>query len=166
MSNSGPEQQSGAPLQQVKVLGQFIRDLSFENFLLQRGERNHKPAEFHVNVNLDGKHLKDGVHEALIRLQLTSSEKETDQSIYYLELEFSGLFLFEGIPDNHLQQLLMVECPRVLFPFVRRIVHDVTRDGGFPPFNLEMIDFARMFQAALEERAKTEGKEGKDKKKL
>lgn len=154
MSENEPEQAPAAPQQQVKVLGQFIRDLSFENFLLQRGQRDHKPAEFQVNINLDGKQFKDGTHESIVRLQVTSNEKGTDRSIYYLELEFSGLFKFEGIPEEHFNQLLMVECPRVLFPFLRRIVHDVTRDGGFPPFNLEMIDFARMYQAALQKQAK------------
>ena len=165
MNDRAPAQGSGnagAPLGQVRVLGQFIKDLSFENFLLQRGERTHRPAEFQVNVNLDGRALKDGVHEALIRLQLSSKEKETGASIYYVELEYSGLFHFQGVPGPRVHPLLMVECPQVLFPFLRRIVHDVTRDGGFAPFNLEMIDFARMYQSALEQRAKTPGKDGAD----
>ena len=135
------------------MLRQFIRDLSFENFLLQRGQRDHKPAEFQVNINLDGKAVQGGPQRRSFA-QVTSNEKGTDQSIYYLELEFSGLFQFEGIPEEHFNQLLMVECPRVLFPFLRRIVHDVTRDGGFPPFNLEMIDFGRMYQAALQKQEK------------
>ena len=165
MSDAEPGRKPGsqdAPQQQVKVLGQFVRDLSFENFLVQRGERTHKPAAFQVEFNLDGNPLKDSVHEALIRLQLSATEKETDQPIYHLEIEYSGLFLFEGIPQEHVHPLLMVECPRVLFPFLRRIVHDVTRDGGFPPFSLEMIDFGRMYKSALEQRAKS-GNSGKDK---
>ena len=153
----GTNGNQGSQRHQIKVIGQFVRDLSFENFQIQRGEWAPKPAQFLANVNLDAVNRGNGVFESQFRLQLNANETESENSIYCLELEYSGLFQFVGIPEGHLQPLLMVECPRLLFPFVRRIVQTATMDGGFPPFNLEMMDFAAMYQASLQQqRAKAE----------
>ncbi len=145
---------SGALPNQIRVLGQYVRDLSFENFLLQRNEWKHKPTKFQVNVNLDSHPVKDKVFMSVLRLQLTANEEGSGDPIYCLELDYCGLFGFDGIGEQHIRPLLMVECPRILFPFVRRIIHDTTRDGGFPPFNLEMLDFAGMFNAAIQQQGK------------
>ena len=61
-----------------------------------------------------------------------------------------GIFMIENIPDDQLHPFLMIECPRMLFPFVRRVVHDVTRDGGYPPLNLDAIDFLAMYRAEVD----------------
>jgi len=66
-----------------------------------------------------------------------------------LELDYGGIFHIEGIPDDQLHPFLLIECPRMLFPFARRIVSDVTRDGGFPPLNLENIDFVQLYRQEL-----------------
>jgi preprotein translocase subunit SecB len=69
-----------------------------------------------------------------------------------MELEYGGLFHIEGVPDEQMHPFLLIECPRMLFPFVRRIVSDVTRDGGFPPLNLDNIDFIKLYRQTLEQR--------------
>ena len=78
-----------------------------------------------------------------------------------MEMDYAGVFLIVGVPDEQLHPFLMIECPRMIFPFFRRIVSDVTRDGGFPPLNLENIDWVSLYrneimrrQAASQEAAK------------
>ena len=66
-----------------------------------------------------------------------------------LELDYGGIFKIENIPDDQLHPFLMIECPRMLFPFVRRVIHDITRDGGYPPLNLDTIDFMAMYRAEV-----------------
>ena len=70
-----------------------------------------------------------------------------------MELEYAGVFEITGVPENQLHPYLLIECPRLTFPFVRRIVSDVTRDGGFPPLNLENIDFLKLYRDELQRRA-------------
>jgi len=81
-----------------------------------------------------------------------------------LELDYSGLFQIENVPDDQLHPFLLIECPRMLFPFLRRIVSDITRDGGFPPLNLENIDFLKLYRQEAERRKKEEEKAGSNKK--
>jgi preprotein translocase subunit SecB len=70
-----------------------------------------------------------------------------------MELDYAGVYLIEGVPDEQLHPFLLIECPRLLFPFVRRIVSDLTRDGGFPPLNLDSADFVQLYRNELARRA-------------
>ena len=132
----------------TKVLAQFIRDLSFENILAQKGLDTNSPPDIKVNVNLDAKKRKsENQYEVLIKLSIVSSAKEEDSNdsknskLFILEIEYGGLFEVTGVPEDQIHPYLMIECPRILFPYLRRIVADVTHDGGFPPLNLEQINF-------------------------
>ena len=69
-----------------------------------------------------------------------------------MELDYGGVFQIENVPDDQLHPYLLIECPRMLFPFLRRIVSDVTRDGGFPPLNLENIDFLKLYRQEIDRR--------------
>jgi len=73
-----------------------------------------------------------------------------------MELEYTGVFSIDNIPEEQLHPFLLIECPRMLFPFIRRIVSDVTRDGGYPPLNLENIDFLALYRNELARRAQAE----------
>lgn len=138
----------------LNVLGQFIRDLSFENIAMQRGDFNPASPETRVHVNLDANNLKSkDNYQIIVKLNIDSKERKTGKPIFLLELEYSGLFHIENVPSANLHQFLMVECPRLLFPFLRRIVADVTRDGGYPPFNLDVVDFAALYRQELQKRA-------------
>lgn len=141
------------PAVQMRVLGQFIRDMSFENIMSQKGAPTDVQPDVQVQVNLDAK--KRGVehqYESAIKLNVTSKAKDGDQVLFVLEIDYVGIFHIENVPDDQLHPFLLIECPRMIFPFLRRVVSDVTRDGGFPPLNLENIDFLSMYRNELARR--------------
>ena len=143
----------------TKVLAQFIRDLSFENILAQKGLDTNSPPDIKVNVNLDAKKRKsENQYEVLIKLSIVSSAKKENSNdsknskLFILEIEYGGLFEVTGVPEDQIHPYLMIECPRILFPYLRRIVADVTHDGGFPPLNLEQINFLALYQKEIDRR--------------
>ena len=143
----------------TKVLAQFIRDLSFENILAQKGLDTNTPPDIKVKVNLDAKKRKsENQYEVLIKLSVVSSAKTENSSesenskLFILEIEYGGIFEITGVPEDQIHPYLMIECPRILFPYLRRIVGDVTRDGGFPPLNLEQINFLALYQNEIARR--------------
>ena len=143
----------------TKVLAQFIRDLSFENILAQQGLDTNTPPDIKVKVNLDAKKRKsENQYEVLIKLSVVSSAKTEDSNdsenskLFILEIEYGGIFEVTGVPEDQIHPYLMIECPRILFPYLRRIVGDVTRDGGFPPLNLEQINFLALYQNEIARR--------------
>lgn len=164
MAENGETQPAGDATAQpqtpkMQVLGQFIRDFSFENIMVQKGVGGEVTPEISVQVALDAKKRKVAhQYEILSKYSITSKNKSGGETLFVLELEYGGLFHVENIPDEQLHPFLMIECPRMLFPFVRRIVADMTREGGFPPLNLDTVDFVglyrQMVQAKMEE-AKT-----------
>ena len=149
----------------MNILGQYVRDLSFENILSRRGVDGEVNPEIQVNVNIDAKkRTTDKQFEVIIKLRVDSKAKGTDNVFFVLELDYSGLFQIENVPDDQLHPFLLIECPRMLFPFLRRIVSDITRDGGFPPLNLENIDFLKLYRQEAERRKKEEEKASSNKK--
>ncbi len=139
-----------APQVQMRVLGQFIRDMSFENVMAQKGVSGDVQPEIQVQVNLDAKKRPaDHQYEVSIKLKLTSKAKGMEDVLFLCELDYCGLFHVEGVPEDQLHPFLMIECPRMLFPFLRRIVSDITRDGGYPPVNLDNIDFVALYRNEL-----------------
>ena len=138
---------SGEQKVQVATRGQFIRDLSFENFKAQRKEWQPAELEHEVKLFLDISKEADNrfVVSVKVNLEATSEEKP----VYLLEVDYCGLFVIENMPENQLQPYLAVQCPQLLYPFLRRIISDVTRDGGFPPYNMELINFAAIYQKEM-----------------
>ena len=159
------EENGAAPQQQVqpslKVLGQFIRDLSFENILSRKPVEGQAQPEIQVQVALDGRKRGEGKHyEVMMKLNITSKNKGSDDQLFLLELEYGGIFEIDNVPEEQMHPFLLIECPRMLFPFVRRIVSDVTRDGGFPPLNLENIDFVNLYRQTIQQRQAQQAAEG------
>ncbi|WP_377510032.1 protein-export chaperone SecB [Octadecabacter sp. R77987] len=143
-----------APQINQRVLAQYIRDMSFENVMAQMGVKGEVAPEIAIQVNLDArKRSVDGQYEVITKLKVTSSNKDSKDVLFLLELEYAGIFQIEGVPDEQIHPYLLIECPRITFPFVRRVVSDVTRDGGFPPLNLETIDFLALYRNELARRA-------------
>jgi preprotein translocase subunit SecB len=137
----------------MSILAQFIRDMSFENILAQKGISGEVNPDVQVQVNLDArKRQLENQYEVVVKLKVTSKNKETSENLFLLEMEYGGIFLITGVPDDQLHPFLLIECPRMLFPFLRRIVSDVTRDGGFPPLNLDTIDFLQLYRNELARR--------------
>lgn len=145
------------PAEQVKmqVLGQFVRDMSFENILAQKGLKAEGRPNISVQVALDAKKREgaDNQFEVAIKLNVKSETENAAETLFILELDYAGIFHIENVPDAQMHPYLMIECPRMLFPFTRRIVHDLTRDGGFPPLNLDTIDFVQLYRQDMQRRA-------------
>lgn len=144
-----------APAQpKLQVLGQFIRDMSFENIAAQKGLEGAGQPDIQVQVNLDARKRKvEKQFEVSTKLKIEAKTKDSGEMIFLMELDYGGIFLIENVPDEQMHPFLLIECPRMLFPFVRRIVSDVTRDGGFPPLNLETIDYVALYRQELARRA-------------
>ncbi len=139
----------------IRVLTQFIRDLSFENPRapdVLRGGAAQPQIDMGVEMNARGR--DDGLFE--VDLKLSARANREDGTVFFVELLYGGLFAIEGVPPEDMEPVLLVECPRFLFPFARRIIGDVTTDGGFPPFLLDPIDFAGVY-AARKAQAEAEG---------
>ena len=148
-----PDPQGAAPQQpqvQMRVLGQFIRDMSFENVMAQKGGRSEGQPDINVQVNLDAKKRPtEHQFEVITKLTITSKAKDSGDALFLMEIDYGGVFHIEGIPEEQLHPFLMIECPRILFPFLLRIVSDVTRDGGYPPLNLDNIDFVALYRQEI-----------------
>lgn len=144
----------------MKILGQYIRDLSFENILVQKGVTGEVQPDLKVEVSLDAKKRQaENQYEVLTKYKVTSTNKDGGSQLFILELEYAGLFLIENVPEDQLHPFLLIECPRQLFPFARRIVSDVTRDGGFPPVNLDNVDFVAIYRQELARRQQAQAAE-------
>ena len=142
----------------MSILAQFIRDLSFENILSQKGVTGEVQPDVQVQVNLDAKkRTAENQYEVVMKLKIESKAKSTGDMLFLLELDYAGVFSIENVPEDQLHPFLLIECPRMLFPFVRRIVSDVSRDGGFPPLNLETIDFLALYRNEIARRQAAQG---------
>ncbi|MCB4456959.1 protein-export chaperone SecB [Leisingera sp. McT4-56] len=151
MAENGEAQQQ--PQVQMNVLAQFIRDMSFENVMAQKGTGGEVQPDVSVQVNLDAKKRSaENQYEVVTKLTVESKNKESGNVLFVLELEYVGVFNIVGVPEDQLHPFLLIECPRMTFPFLRRIVSDVTRDGGFPPLNLDNIDFVGIYRNELARR--------------
>ena len=154
---------AAAPQPKSRVLAQYVRDLSFENILAQKGAAPDAQPEIKVQVNLDARKRKaDNQFEVITKLNITSNTKGSNEPLFVLELDYAGVFLIEGVPEEQMHPYLLIECPRITFPFVRRVVSDVTRDGGFPPLNLETIDFMALYRQELARRVEQQRADQKE----
>ena len=157
--NGAADAASTPPQIKQRILAQFVRDLSFENVMAQKGVDGEVKPEIKVEVNLDArKRGAENQFEVITKLKVSSQNTGTEKMLFLLELEYSGVFEIEGVPEAQMHPYLMIECPRMTFPFVRRIVSDITRDGGFPPLNLEQIDFVAIYRQQLALRAEQQKK--------
>jgi preprotein translocase subunit SecB len=147
-TNGGGAQAAAAP--RLQILTQYIRDLSFENIAAQKGVAGDGKPDVKVQVNIDAQQRPSDRYEVALKVKVDSKLAETQ--VFILELDYAGLFLIQNVPTDQLHALLMIECPRLIFPFLRRIVADVTRDGGYPPLNLEMIDFLALYRSEVARR--------------
>lgn len=141
------------PQIKMNILTQYIRDMSFENILAQKGSSGEVTPDVQVQVALDAKkRATEHQFEVSTKVNIESKSKDSGDVLFVLEMDYVGIFHIEGVPEDQMHPFLLIECPRMLFPFIRRIVSDVTRDGGFPPLNLENIDFVALYRSELARR--------------
>ena len=144
--SASPEQLDG-PAAQIQVLTQYVKDLSFENPAAPMSLQGTQKPALEVSIDVQARGLGIDQYEVVIRIR--ADAKAATQAIFVCELSYAGVFVLKNIPQENIQPILLIECPRQLFPFARRIVADVTRDGGFPPLLLEPIDFLTLYRAQL-----------------
>lgn len=133
----------------IHVLGQYIKDLSFENpnapASLASGEGS---PELNVNVNVNAKRISET--DAEVELKLEATARRGTKPLFVTEVTYAGVFQLQNVPNEHLQPIMLIECPRLLFPFARQILADATRQGGFPPLLIDPVDFAALYRQKLE----------------
>jgi preprotein translocase subunit SecB len=131
---------------QARVVGQFIKDLSFENPNV--GKMLEGPGEnpnLKIEVNVNAKQMGPNLYGSDIEFSAIASSKAG--KIYEMELVYGGLFNIEQMPEEALEPFLLINCPALIFPFARRLIADITREGGFPPLLLDPIDFAQLYMS-------------------
>ena len=135
---------------QVRIVAQYVKDMSFENpnapASFNMGEAAQQPR-IDVSVNVNARRASDDLFE--VELKINVDAKNDTQAMFAVELLYAGLFALKNVPDDALEPFLIVEAPRLIFPFARRIVADATRDGGYAPLMLDPIDFASMYLARM-----------------
>ena len=138
----------------LNVLAQYVKDLSFESPGAPNSLRGRENSPgININVNVNANPLSDKEFEVVLTLNARAGEGK--DVMFNVELTYAGVFRISGFPQEHMLPLLLIECPRLLFPFARQIIADATRNGSFPPLMLDPIDFAQMFQQRIaEEQAK------------
>jgi len=155
-TSSGAPQ--AAPQIKMQVLAQFVRDMSFENMVAQKGLGGGEvQPDVQVAVSLDArKRTADKQYDVITKFKVTSKNRATGDMMFLLELDYGGVFLVDGVPEDQLHPFLLIECPRMLFPYVRRIISDVTRDGGFPALNVDNVDFLALYRQEIARRAQAQ----------
>jgi preprotein translocase subunit SecB len=144
---------SNGGMPQLEALAQYVKDLSFENPNAPRSLQPQSAApNIGVQVNVNARDISP--NEVEVEIQLEGKAGEGDGLLFNFELVYAGVFRLTNIPQQHVHQVIMIECPRMLFPFARSILANAVRDGGFPPFLLQPIDFAGLYQAKMMEMQK------------
>ena len=130
----------------IRVVAQFIRDLSFENPRAPNSLRGQSaPPQIELGVEMNARARTDDLYESDLKLTVTA--QTNGETMFQIELLYGGLFQLTNVPEDAIEPTLLIECPRFLFPFARRIIADMTGEGGFPPFLLDPIDFGAVFLA-------------------
>ena len=137
-----------AALPSLAALGQYIKDLSFEN---PNAPNSLAPKEngpnIAISVNVNAKQLSETDFE--VELTLEGKAGEGEGLLFQFELIYAGIFRVQNIPAENIQAVVMIECPLLMFPFSRQIVADCVRNGGFPPLFIDPIDFANLYQQKM-----------------
>jgi preprotein translocase subunit SecB len=150
-SNAAPAAAPGTQ-PSLKILGQYLKDLSFENPNAPGSlAPQQKQPDINIAVNVNARNLAPTDYE--VELHLDAKATSDGKTIFATELLYAGIFRLENFPQNILHAAVLIECPRMLFPFARQILSEATRNGGFPPLMLDPIDFASMYQQRMRQQA-------------
>lgn len=152
--DNGAAKEEMAP--QMNILAQYVKDLSFENPHAPNSLRpREKSPEISININVNPTPLSETDFE--VELKLDAKASEGDEVLFNVELIYAGVFRMQGIPQEAMQAAVLIECPRLLFPFARQIMADATRNGSFPPLMIDPVDFAQLFRQRMAEQQAASG---------
>lgn len=159
---NGPENGNGATAADAAgpsmvVIAQYLKDLSFENPRAPQSFLANVTPQIEVNVDVNARALGDDRYE--VELSVAARAKHEGEPIFVVEAAYAGAFEIKGLPREQLEMVMLVECPRLIFPFLRQIIADATRNGNYPPLMMEPIDFFAIYQANAEKvrQARPEG---------
>ena len=127
----------------IRILAQYIKDLSFENPVVRNAPQSQPNIDLGIDVGATAHQDGGNVFEVSIRIQAKAQAEST--VLFVLELDYAGLFQMQNFKQEEMEPALLIECPRLIFPFARRIIADITRDGGFPPLMVDPIDFRNLY---------------------
>jgi len=146
----GADEQAGAP--SVNILAQYVKDLSFENPKAPASlHQQDSGPQLNINVNVNAEPMSDTDFEVVLTMEAVA--ESGDDTVFAVELVYAGVFRVQNVPKDHLHPFILIECPRLLFPFARQIVSEATRNGGFPPLLIDPIDFASLYRQNMQARA-------------
>ncbi len=163
-STAAPGAPDSQPLPPLTVNVQYVKDFSFEVpsgpeiFATLRSQ-----PQVQINLDVQARRLQEGQHvyEVVLSVRAEANETPTNgtpgRPVFIAELAYAGIFTLNGVPDETVEPMLLIECPRLLFPFARNIVADITREGGFPAVLLQPIDFVALWQQRRAQQAQTVG---------
>jgi preprotein translocase subunit SecB len=138
----------------LNVLAQYIKDLSFENPLAPNiAMPQGQGPQLNVQINVNAKPLSDT--DFAVELSITSKAEFENKVLFAIELIYGGVFRIQNVPQESMHPLVLIECPRLLFPFARQVIADTVRDGGFPPLMLDPVDFAALYRQRLAQQGPT-----------
>ncbi|HZP74556.1 MAG TPA: protein-export chaperone SecB [Pseudolabrys sp.] len=150
-TNGGPAPGQDLP-PQLNVLAQYIKDFSFEN---PNAPRSLAPAQqqpnINIQVNVNGGAMPGSTTDFEVSLHVDGKADLAGSMLFSFELVFAGIFRLQNVPQESVHPLLMIECPRLLFPFAREIIATATRNGGFPPLLLDPMDFVGLYRQKMTE---------------
>lgn len=148
MTTNGESALEAAP--QLNVLAQYVRDLSFENRNAPRSlmPQNEQPA---INIQINVNANPVGEQDFQVELTIEGDARTKELTLFKFELIFGGIFRLAGVPEDSVHPFVLIECPRLLFPFARQIIANATRDGGFPPLYLDPVDFVSLYRQRMAE---------------
>jgi preprotein translocase subunit SecB len=150
LGNGDAAQADSAP--SINVMVQYTKDFSFENPNAPRSlGPQEKPPNISIQVNVNARQVAETDFE--VNILLEGSAGDGAALLFKFELDYAGLFRLRNIPQNDIHPIVMIECPRLLFPFARQIIADAVRGGGFPPLFIDPIDFAMLYRKRLSETA-------------
>ena len=135
----------------IRVVRQFLRDVSFENPKAPESLVGDTAPQIEMGVELNARGRDDGLFD--VELKLSASAKRGNDVAFHVEVVNAGLFQVMNAPQEVMEQILLIECPRFLFPFSRRLISDLTTEGGFPPLQLDPIDFAAVYASRQQQLA-------------
>jgi preprotein translocase subunit SecB len=150
-TNGGPQPQidlSQMPVPRIGVLTQYVKDFSFENPNAPRSMASAQQPAISVNIGVEATPLSETDVEVTLRLD--GKAEAQGMLMFGFELLYAGLFRLQNVPADSMQPTVLIECPRMLFPFAREIIATATRNGGFPPLLLEPIDFVTLYRQRME----------------
>jgi preprotein translocase subunit SecB len=156
MTNGNGNPPGAGALPQLNVLAQYTKDLSFENpNAPQSLAPQAQPPQINIQINVGANNISENEFE--VTLKVDGKAENAGKMIFSFELAYAGVFRILNVPKENLHPLIMIECPRLLFPFAREIIATAVRDGGFPPLMLDPVDFVGLYRQNIERQTAAAG---------